>query len=161
MKSILFCIYIFICTTTFKSMEYYQLIIKSSADLRFIWTFVNTTFSFILFTETFDETPLQSLNPPPVKPRISILQKLGDTGIKRSRQPSPVFENESDDSDTEEGKNLRDKVFSLCLRNGKIIFKKSTIGIDVLFEYLQPVCRFFFRRLCNYSINLHERYHQI
>ncbi|VDH94731.1 Hypothetical predicted protein, partial [Mytilus galloprovincialis] len=51
---------------------------------------------------TFDETPLQSLNPPPVKPRISILQKLGDTGIKRSRQPSPVFENESDDSDTEE-----------------------------------------------------------
>ncbi|CAC5391036.1 unnamed protein product [Mytilus coruscus] len=53
-------------------------------------------------TQTPVRTSLQSLIPPPDKPTINVRQKLGDTGVKRQRQPSPVLESESDDSDDEE-----------------------------------------------------------
>ncbi|XP_052076136.1 uncharacterized protein LOC127714158 isoform X2 [Mytilus californianus] len=53
-------------------------------------------------TQTPDRTPLQSSIPSPDKPTINVRQKLGDTDVKRQRQPSPVLESESDDSDDEE-----------------------------------------------------------
>lgn len=55
--------------------------------------------------------------PPPDKPKINVRQNIDDIGVKRLRHPSPVHESEKDNSDAEEGKSLRDNVFSLCIRS--------------------------------------------
>ncbi|XP_071125361.1 uncharacterized protein [Mytilus edulis] len=53
-------------------------------------------------TQPTDQTFLQSLIPPPDKPKINVRQNIDDIGVKRLRHPSPVHESEKDDSDAEE-----------------------------------------------------------